>query len=53
MNKVLFLGCNYDQLPYLEEAKKIGFLVIGCDKNINAPGRQLCDHFINFGYRNI
>tara|TARA_B100000287_G_scaffold427788_1_gene478042 strand:+ start:1939 stop:2829 length:891 start_codon:yes stop_codon:yes gene_type:complete len=50
MNKVLFLGCNYDQLPYLEEAKKIGFLVIGCDMNINAPGRQLCDHFINVGY---
>ena len=50
MIKVLFLGCNYDQLPYLNAAKKCGFFVVGCDKNFNAPGKKLCNHFINLGY---
>ena len=51
--KVLFLGCNWDQLPYLIQIKKRGFLVIGTDKNEQAPGVKYCDKFYNISYDDI
>ena len=41
--KVLFLGCNNDQVPYLKAIKKLGFTVIGTDLNPKAPGAELAD----------
>lgn len=51
--KVLFLGCNYDQVPYLKAIKKLGFIIIGTDLNPEAPGVELVDSFYNIGYTDI
>jgi len=48
--KLLFLGLNYNQLPYLQAAKELGYLIIGIDQNSSAPGARLCDHFYQIGY---
>lgn len=53
ISKILFLGCNFDQLPYLNEIKKKGFYVVGADLNPNAPGKALCDKFYSVGYDDI
>ena len=51
--RVLFVGCNHDQLPYLEELKARNYFIIGLDKNNNAPGYNLCNKFYNIGYDDI
>lgn len=48
--KVLFLGCNTDQLPYLLSIQKLGFFVVATDRNPEAPGVKLADKFYNVGY---
>ena len=48
--KILFIGCNYDQLPYLAELKAREYFIVGIDKNPNAPGRNLCNFFYEIGY---
>jgi hypothetical protein len=53
IKRILFIGCNYDQLPYLTELKLRGYFVVGIDKNPNAPGRSLCDVFYEIGYDEI
>src|SRR3989338_1376165 len=53
MAKILFLGCNNDQLPYLRSAQDLGFTVIGTDMNANAPGAKLADRFYNISYTDI
>lgn len=53
MAKVFFLGCNYDQVPYLTAARKLGFTVIGTDRNPDAPGAKLSDRFYDIGYTDI
>jgi hypothetical protein len=53
MPKVLFLGCNTDQLPYLRAAQAMGFTVIGTDMNANAPGAVLADRFYCVSYTDI
>ena len=50
INKVLVLGCNHDQIPYINELKKRNYYVIGSDMNPHAPGKSLCDKFYNYGY---
>jgi len=50
MKKLLFIGCNHDQLPYLLELKKHQFEIIGTDMNSNAPGKELCNKFYQVGY---
>ena len=50
MTKLLFLGCNTDQISYLKIAKSKGYFVVGTDLNPNAPGVSLCDRFYNVGY---
>ena len=52
MIKVLVLGCNHDQVPYLKELKD-KFYVIGTDLNAEAPGKVLCDRFYNVGYDDL
>ena len=34
--KVLFIGCNYDQLPYLKNLRNKGYYIIGTDLNVDA-----------------
>lgn len=53
MNKLLFIGCNHDQLPYLLELKKYQFDIIGTDMNPNAPGKNLCNKFYQVGYDDL
>ena len=50
MNKLLFIGCNNDQVPYLSELKKHDYYIIGTDLNPNAPGANLCHRFYSIGY---
>ena len=52
MTKLLFLGCNHDQLPYLLELQKYKLEIIGTDMNSNAPGKELCNKFYQVGYDN-
>ena len=51
--KLLFLGCNYDQIPYLESIDKQNWKIVGVDLNQNAPGRHLCDKFYSVGYDDL
>lgn len=48
--KILFIGCNSNQLPYLRILKERNYFIIGIDKNPEAPGKGLCDLFYNIGY---
>ena len=50
--KILFLGCNINQIPYLNILKK-KWKVIGVDKNKLAPGLKLCHNFYNIGYDDL
>ncbi len=53
MKKLLFIGCNHDQLPYLLELKKYQFDIIGTDMNPNAPGKELCNEFYHVAYDDL
>jgi hypothetical protein len=50
MKKILFLGCNFNQIPYLKVLKDKNFYVIGADINLYAPGKIFCNKFYNVGY---
>ena len=50
--KVLVLGCNYDQIPYLKILSEL-YYVVGTDLNPNAPGKVHCDIFYSVGYDNV
>ena len=51
--KILFLGCNHNQIPYLEELSNRGYKIIGADLNIDAPGKFYCHNFYNIGYDDL
>ena len=53
MKKILFLGCNTNQIPYLHIIKEQGYYVVGADLNPNAPGKPLCNTFYPVAYDNI
>lgn len=40
MNKILFIGCNINQLPYLKHLLKMGFKIVGTDQNQNFKRNQ-------------
>ena len=48
--KLLFLGLNHDQLPYLQVLQELDYFIIGADQNAGAPGAELCDQFHQIGY---
>ena len=50
MKKILFIGCNDNQLPYLKYLSEMDFKIIGTDKNFDAPGRYFCDEFYQVSY---
>jgi len=51
--KLLFIGCNFDQIPYLEVLKDLELEIIGVDLNNDSPGKFHCDRFYNIGYDNL
>ena len=51
--KLLFLGCNHSQIPYLEILKNQNWYIVGVDLNPDSPGRVMCDSFHNVGYDNF
>ena len=48
--KLLFLGCNKLQVPYLLKAKKLGFYIIATDINTNVAGSKIADKFYPVSY---
>lgn len=48
--KILFIGCNENQIPYLHEIKRRDFYVVGIDQNNDCPGKQFCDSFYKISY---
>jgi hypothetical protein len=50
---LLFLGCNYSQLPFLEILKNQEWNIIVADLNPDSPGKVLCDSFYNVGYDDL
>lgn len=53
MPNVLFLGCNHNQSPYIDAARRNGFHVIATDLNPIAPGAALADRFYCVGYDDV
>jgi len=51
--RVLVLGGNHAQVPYIKELKKRGFWVALTDLNENAPGRAYTDAFKKVGYEDV
>ena len=49
-SKVLFLGCNHNEIPYLENLQERGFYVVATDMNPDAPGMKIADSSIVCGY---
>lgn len=53
LRRVLVLGGNTAQVPYIEELKARGFWVALTDLNDNAPGRRYADAYRQLGYEDI
>ena len=53
MTKLLFLGCNFNQMPYLKIAKDKGYYVVGTDINQQAPGIPYLDKYYQIGYEDV
>ena len=51
--KLLFLGCNHNQIPYLKVLRQQDWFIIGVDINPSAPGKKLCHKFYNSGYDDL
>lgn len=51
--RVLVLGGNHDQMPYIKELKHRGFWIALTDLNENAPGRIYADAFKRVGYEDV
>jgi len=52
-SKILFLGCNYNESPYLKNLQERGFFVVATDMNPNAPGMRIADSAIICGYNDF
>ena len=50
---ILFLGVSLIQYNSILSAKKVGYKIIGVDKNSSAKSKNLCDYFINLDCNNI
>ena len=46
-NKILVIGCGYEQIDAILIANKKCYYTIGVDKNKNDPGKIYCDKFYN------
>lgn len=47
MNKVLFLGASYAQIPIIKEARNRGYYICTCDYLPSNPGHKLADEYYN------
>ena len=52
-SKILFLGCNYNEIPYLKNLQERGFFVTATDMNPDAPGMRIADSAIICGYNDF
>lgn len=52
-SKILFLGCNHNEIPYLENLQERGFFVVATDINPDAPGMKIADSTIVCGYNDF
>ncbi|MDC0509327.1 hypothetical protein OAO31_03430 [Gammaproteobacteria bacterium] len=52
-SKILFLGCNYNEIPYLDNLQERGFFVVATDMNPDAPGMKIADSAIICGYNDF
>jgi hypothetical protein len=52
-NKVLVIGGNFDQVPYILELKKKNYLIYLTDINSSAPGIKYSDKYFQVDYSNI
>ena len=53
MKKLLFLGCNFDQIPYMKIAREKGYYIIGTDLNQKAPGVSYVDKYYQVSYEDV
>lgn len=53
MNKVLVLGGNTPQLPYIKYMHSNGYNVVLCDKNANSVSREFSSEFHAIGYDEV
>lgn len=53
IEKVLFLGCNSNQIPYMLEIRRQGYYIVGVDVNKDCNGIEFCDKFYNVGYNDF
>lgn len=53
IRRVLILGGNHDQVPYIQELKARGFWIALTDLNYNPPGRIYADAFKQVGYEDV
>ncbi len=49
---ILSIGAGENQLILIHEIKKMGFSIISCDLDSNAPGKELSDIFLNISTHN-
>jgi len=47
MERILFLGGSYQQIPAIKEARALGLYVITCDYLPNNPGHKYADEYHN------
>lgn len=50
---ILFLGTGRIQVPAIQSAKKLGYKIVGIDKNKLSSGKKLCDYFFNIDSNNV
>ena len=50
---ILFLGAGRIQVPAIQSAKKLGYKIVGIDKNKLSSGKKLCDYFFNIDSNNV
>ena len=50
--KIVILGAGIEQLEAYKISKKLGLVVIGVDKNSNAPAFEIADYNINISIKN-
>lgn len=50
VQKVLVLGGNDAQVPYIKRLKALGYWVALADLNKSCPGKKICDHFKAVSY---
>lgn len=51
--RILILGAGLEQTLAIKEAKRLGYFVIACDSDINAPGFKIADLYYQIDIKNV